>query len=77
MPVLPLEVTLFKTLHAMNEVRPFKLAFLVKAPHSPKAKDRQELAEALNSVTEKGFFDFLDFPPTIRFIERRDRDVLL
>ena len=54
------DVTLFEALRAMNEVRPFKLVFLLQG------KARQKLAETLDSVAAKGFLNFLDSPPTIR-----------
>ena len=61
---LPQEVTLFETLRKMNEVRRFKLVFLVEAEN---ARDAQrELGAALDSVAAKGLLGFLDSPPTIR-----------
>jgi len=63
---LPLDITLFETLHTMNEVRPFKLVFLVRVLGSAQVAQRK-LAEALDQVDEQGFLDFLDFPPTVRW----------
>jgi len=56
----------FKTLRMMNEVRPFKLMFLLEIPNFPQEEARQKLARALDSVTVEGLLDFLDSPPTIR-----------
>jgi len=61
---IPQEVTLFETLRKMNEVRRFKLVFLVEAENARHA--RRELETALVSVAAKGLLDFLDSPPTIR-----------
>jgi len=69
---LPWAVKLFGELRAVHEVRPFKLVFSLKMiPDFREA--RQELAEALNSVTTKSldFLDFLDSPPTIRITRSR------
>lgn len=62
---LPLEVTLFETLRKMNETRPFKLVFLLEASDLDRRQARRELLEALDSVTVKGFLNFLDAPPTV------------
>ena len=56
----------FDTLSAMNEVRPFKLDFLVQLPHPPSKGDRRGFEQALATVAAKGLLDFLDSPPTIR-----------
>ena len=66
---LPQEATLFEVLHKMNEVRPFKLVFLLEAEDPWSA--RPKLAEALNSAAAKGLLDFLDSPPTIRTAQPR------
>ena len=66
---LPWEVTLFETLRKMNEVRHFKLVFLLKVDNL--WDPRRELAEALDSVAAKGLLDFLHSPPTIRTIRPR------
>jgi len=63
---LPSDITLFETLHTMNEVRPFKLVFLVRVLGSAQVAQRK-LGEALDQVDEQGFLDFLDFPPTVRW----------
>jgi hypothetical protein len=60
------EDTLFETLRTMNEVKPFKLAFLLMAPDSRREKARGKLAGALDSVVARGLLDFLDSPPAIR-----------
>jgi len=41
---------MFKTLHAMNEVRPFKLVFLLEVPEFSQGEARRKLARALDSV---------------------------
>ena len=64
MAYLPQNVALFETLRKMHEVRPFKLVFVLEV--SDRWNTRRGLAEALNLVTEKGFVDFLESPPTIR-----------
>ena len=63
---LPKEVTLFEVLRAMNGIRPFKLVFLLELPDCLQEEAGRKLVEALDSVTAKGFLDFLDSPPTIR-----------
>ena len=55
---------MFETLRKMNEVRRFKLVFLVEAENALDA--RREITAALVSVTAKGLLDFLDSRPTIR-----------
>jgi len=57
---------MFKTLCTMNEVRPFKLVFLLEVPDFSQEEARQKSARALDSVTVEGVLDFLDSPPTIR-----------
>ena len=54
----------FEALHTMNEVRPFKLVFLLEVLDFLETK--QELAEVLDSANAKGLLDFLDSPPTVR-----------
>ena len=61
---LPWAGTLFRELRAVNEVRPFKLVFLLEMSDSWEAQ--QELMEALDSAATKALLDFLDSPPTIR-----------
>ena len=61
---LPWAPLFFQALRTMNEVRPFKLVFLLEVSDFWEA--RQELMEALDSATTKGLLDFLDSPPTIR-----------
>ena len=68
---LPFPVTFFSALRWMNEVRHFKLVFLLLAADPYVCYGRQELAEALDSVTAKGLLDFLDSPPTIRVARPR------
>jgi len=60
------DVTLFETLRTMNEVRPFKLVFLIRVLGLAQVAQRK-LAEALDQVNEQGFLDFLDSPPTVRW----------
>jgi len=61
-----LEVGFFKMLRMVNELRPFKLVFLLEVPHSSRVEARREFAGALDWVIAEGLLDFLDFPPTIR-----------
>jgi hypothetical protein len=63
---LPSEVPFFETLRTMNEVRPFKLVFLLEAPEKNRGEAQRMLTEALDLVTARGLLDFLDFPPIIR-----------
>ena len=60
------DIALFETLRMMNVARPFELVFSLEVSDSYQGKARRELAEALDSVTARGFLDFLDSPPTIR-----------
>ena len=66
---LPREVALFETLRKMNEVRRFKLVFLLEVEEF--WDPRRELSKALDSVAAKGLLDFLDSPPTIRTVRPR------
>ena len=73
MTYLPEEVKLFETLRSMNELRPFKLAFLFEGRYFVQSDEewvpmnaRSELKKTLDSVAAKGFLDFLDSPPTLR-----------
>jgi len=65
---LPQQVTLFDTLRGMDVIRPFKLVFLLY-PRDLPGGARRELVEALDLVTEIGFVNFLDSPPSIRIAE--------
>lgn len=56
-----MDVTLFETLRAANEVRPFKLVFV-----SAYDGFRRELERIVESLTTQGLLDFLESPPTIR-----------
>lgn len=62
---LPSDAALFETLCAMNKVRPFKLVFSLAVPDRPQGGTRRKLEKAIDSVTAKGFLDFLDSPPAI------------
>jgi len=75
---LPLQPMLFRTLRRMSEARPFELVFSFEGPccvprgeRWEPAEARWELKHALDSVTAKGFLDFLDRPPTVRFKPHR------
>lgn len=77
---LPQAPELFQTLRKMNEARPFELVFSFEGPcfvskggRREPAEPRYELKEALYSVTGKGFLDFLDSPPTVRFTTQSHR----
>ena len=62
----PLGSRLFKTLRKVNDIRPFRLAFLLEVPGSLQGKARRELARTLDSAAVEGHLDFLNSPPTIR-----------
>ena len=71
---LPQEVMLFNTLRRMNEARHFELVFLFEGPCFVQREGQRvlgeaprELGEVLDSVIARGFLDFLDSPPTIRW----------
>lgn len=66
---LPWAVPLFVELRAMNEIRRFKLVFLLETLGCLEAQ--KELVEVLDSVTALGLLDFLDSPPTIRIARLR------
>ena len=63
---LPQEVTLFETLRKMNEVRPFKLVFLLKDVGFHQEEVPRELVDNLALVIAQGLLDFLDTPPSVR-----------
>ena len=54
---LPSDVTLFKTLRTMMELRTFKLVFLLATPNQLRGEARRKLAEALDLVRAKGLLD--------------------
>lgn len=66
---LPWADTLFGELRMVNEVRPFKLVFLLGMSDFWEAQ--RELEEALDWVATDGLLDFLDSPPTIRIAQSR------
>ena len=68
---LPSDVTLFKTLRTMSEVRPFRLVFLLAAPDRLLHEARQKLVEALDLVRAQGFLDFL--PPRRRAVQHNPK----
>lgn len=70
-PSLPVRVALFKTLRAMNHVRPFNLVFSLVALDYLLEEARQKLVGALDLATSNGSLDFLSSPPTIRCRTRR------
>ena len=67
---LPWAVPLFGELRVMNEVKRFRLVFLLETLGYSEAE--RELAEALDTATALGLLDFLDSPPTIRIARLRD-----
>ena len=69
--VLPQDVTFVKTLRAMNEVRPFKLVFLLVSDYPQMEVLRRSAEEALESTVARGSFDFLDSPPIVRITRSR------
>ena len=66
MTQLPREVTLSDTLRTMNEIKPFKLVFLLEVLDPAQVEPQRRLAEALDPVTVDGLLGFLDSPSTIR-----------
>jgi len=67
---LPSDVMWFEALRVMNEIRPFKLVILFELCFPPPGEGRQELMEVFRFVIAKGFLDFLDSPPTVRWARR-------
>ena len=67
---LPSDIAFFKTLSMMNEVRPFKLGFLLQVHSPPSREGRLRLERAVESLTETGRLDFLNSPTTIRVVQR-------
>jgi len=65
---IPSDITFFKALRTMKEIRPFKLVFsfdtLAQIIHGE--KEQRRLAEALDAVNAEGLLDFLDSPSIIR-----------
>lgn len=64
---LPWATRLFRELRAVNEIRPFKLVFLLGKSDFREAQ--RELTEALDSADMKALLDFLGSPPTIRIAQ--------
>ena len=60
------EVPMFEALRKMNEVKPFKLVFLLEVLDSLQWRAQREMEEALDFLTTRGLVDFLDSPPVIR-----------
>ena len=69
---LPTEVTLFKTLRRMREIRPFKLVFLLEASDFHQEQVRRELVEALDLISASNSLNFLTSEPTIRITRPRN-----
>jgi len=65
---LPRETVLFETLGKMNGMNPFELVFLLDVSDSSYGEARRMLAVVLNLVTAKGLLNFLESPPTIRWV---------
>jgi hypothetical protein len=63
---LSTEAPFFEALRTMNEVRPFKLVFLLVGLDSFREEARRKLAGALDRMAVRGLLDFLDSPPTVR-----------
>jgi len=66
---LPWAVTFFRELRGVNEVRRFKLVFLLGMSDFLEAQ--RELTEALDWATTNSLLDFLDSPPAIRISQSR------
>jgi hypothetical protein len=65
---------IYDTLRRMYGVRPFELVFLLIA--SEKSSEwvvRRTWEGAVDTATAKGLLNFLEFPPTIRFIPHGTR----
>lgn len=62
---LPSDVAFFETLRKANEIRPFKLVFVLGVLNSYPKDIRCRFAEVLDQVTVKGYLNFLDYPPSI------------
>lgn len=69
---LPTGDTLFKTLREMNEVRPFKLVFLLEASDFHQEQVQRELVEALDVINANNSLNFLTSKPTIRIARPRN-----
>ena len=65
MACLSKAVTFFETLRVMNEVRPFRLVFLLEVSDFFQGA-RWELEKDLDLLAAKGSLNFLDSLPTIR-----------
>lgn len=62
---IPSEIALFHTLRKMNEIKRFKLIFLLRILDWSQGEQRA-FEEVLESVAAKGLLDFLETPHTIR-----------
>ena len=65
---LPQEFELFETLDKMYQFNPFELVFLLDVLDSVYGEARRKFVEVLDSVTAEGLLDFLESPPTIRWV---------
>ena len=63
---LPHEAELLETLDRINDVRPFKLVFLLEVSDSLRDLARQKVTEMLEILTTRGLLNFLDSPPALR-----------
>jgi hypothetical protein len=61
---LPSDIALFHTLRKMNEIKRFKLVFLLRILNWTQGEQRV-FEEALASVVAKGLLDFLESPHAI------------
>lgn len=68
---LPQGGGLFGALRTMNEVRRFKLVFLLEVADPDEVGPRWGFSEASNLVTVNGPLTFLDSPPTTRVVRSR------
>ena len=64
------EVALFQTLSRMNEIRPFKLVFLLEGMGCLR-EERLMMEGVIRRVVEESSLDFLASPATIRLNEFR------
>ena len=63
---LPSEIPLWETLRTMNQIRPFKLVFLLAVLDLFQEEARRKLEGPLDSMAARGLLKFLDSPPIIR-----------
>jgi len=68
---IPQRVVPFETLGKMNEIRPFKLVFLLDVSDPFRDGARRRLERTLDSVIARGLLKSFDSPPAIRWAQSR------